>query len=49
VFPLHSFDAERSELVDPVMGTLRSEGYETTVVSVPFEFQRGADEMLVVE
>lgn len=49
VFPLHGFDAERSELVEPVMETLRSDGYEVRVETVPFEFQRGADEMLVAE
>jgi hypothetical protein len=49
VFPLHGFDADRSALVEPVVQRLRADGYRTEIRSVPFEFQRGADEMLVVE
>jgi hypothetical protein len=49
VFPLHGFDADRSDLVAPVVRRLRADGHRAEVRSVPFEFQRGADEMLVVE
>lgn len=49
VFPLHGFDADRSVLVEPVVRRLRADGYRADIRSVPFEFQRGADEMLVVE
>jgi hypothetical protein len=49
IFPLHGFDAERSELVAPVVQTLEADGYSTDIRTVPFEFQRGADSMLVVE
>jgi len=49
MFPLVGFDAERSAHVDPVVDRLRADGHEVEIRSVPFEFQRGADEMLVVE
>lgn len=49
IFPLHGFDAEESSLVEPVVNTLRTEGYEVRIRNVPFEFQRGANTMLVVE
>lgn len=49
VFPLHGFDADRSGLVESVVRRLRADGYHAETRSVPFEFQRGADEMLVVE
>lgn len=49
IFPLHGFDAEQSKLVVDLVKTLQSEGYTTNRRVVPFEFQRGANEMLVVE
>lgn len=49
VFPLVGFDAERSAYVEPVVDRLRTDGHDVEIRSVPFEFQRGADEMLVVE
>lgn len=49
VFPLHGFSAEQSELVGELLESLRSEGYTTERRVVPFEFQRGANEMLVIE
>lgn len=49
VFPLHGFDAERSEFVGELVESLQSAGYTTDVRVVPFEFQRGANKMLVVE
>jgi hypothetical protein len=48
VFPLSGFDAERSDLVEPVGETLRAAGRAVETRPVPFEFQRGATEMLVV-
>jgi len=48
VFPLHSFDGERSELVASIVKELQSDHCDTEVREVPFEFQRGADTMLVV-
>lgn len=49
VFPLHGFDAGQSELVGKLLRSLQSEGYTTDIRVVPFEFQRGANKMLVVE
>ncbi|SDD90096.1 class I SAM-dependent methyltransferase [Natrinema hispanicum] len=49
IFPLHGFDAEQSELVAELVETLQSEGYTTDIRVVPFEFQRGANKMLVIE
>ncbi|WP_254544244.1 class I SAM-dependent methyltransferase [Halomarina pelagica] len=48
VFPLHGFDAERSKLVAVVVDALRADGHAVETRTVPFEFQRGANEMLVV-
>lgn len=49
IFPLHAFDTERSALVPDVVDSLRADGYDVRMQTVPFEFQRGADRMLVVE
>jgi hypothetical protein len=49
IFPLHGFDGEQSELVADVVDALRADGYGVRLETVPFEFQRGADQMLVVE
>ena len=49
LFPLHGFDGEQSELVAKVVQSLRAEDYDTDIRRVPFEFQRGANKMLVVE
>jgi SAM-dependent methyltransferase len=48
VFPLHALDRERSTLVDPVVASLRDAGHTCSVRPVPYEFQPGATEMLVV-
>lgn len=48
VFPLSSLDRTRSALVEPVVEDLRAEGYAAAFRSVPYEFQPGATEMLVV-
>jgi len=49
VFPLHSLDRTRSAFVEPVADALRAEGHAVEVREVPYEFQPGATEMLVVE
>lgn len=49
VFPLHGFDADQSDIVETTVEELQSEGYTTDIREVPFEFQRGANKMLVVE
>jgi ubiquinone/menaquinone biosynthesis C-methylase UbiE len=49
VFPLHSLDRTRSAYADPVASALRAEGHAVEFRGVPYEFQPGATEMLVVE
>lgn len=49
VFPLASLDGERSGLVAPVASSLREEGLAVEPRAVPYEFQPGATEMLVVK
>lgn len=49
VFPLSSLDRTRSAFVEPVTEELRDAGYAVGTVAVPYEFQPGATDMLVVE
>lgn len=49
IFPLHGFDADRSALLPHVIDTLEDAGYGTEIRDVPFEFQRGATDTLVVQ
>ena len=46
IFPLLALGGRRSPFVDPCVEHLRSLGFEAAVVKVPYEFQRGGDEML---
>lgn len=48
VFPLASLDRERSAYVRPVVDNLREAGLSVDVRRVPYEFQPGATEMLVI-
>ena len=48
VFPLHSLDRERSRLVESVVERVRQRGLSVRFESVPYEFQPGATETLVV-
>ncbi|WP_276260818.1 class I SAM-dependent methyltransferase [Haloglomus litoreum] len=48
VFPLASLDTERSKLVEPTIERLRADGIAVETRTVPYEFQPGATEMLVV-
>lgn len=48
VFPLASLDTTRSEYVTETAEALRDEGYAVGKREVPYEFQPGATEMLVV-
>jgi hypothetical protein len=49
VFPLVGLDTSRYDRLDDVLAALDADGYGVAVRDVPFEFQRGATEMLVVE
>ncbi len=46
VFPLLALGGGRSPVVDVCGEDLRDAGYRVTIDRVPFEFQRGGDEML---
>ncbi|SEP92360.1 class I SAM-dependent methyltransferase [Natrinema salaciae] len=48
VYPLQGLDAEPSAHLEPVRSTLEDEGYEPRLERVPFEFQSGSTEMLVL-
>ena len=46
VFPLVQLDGSRSHLIDPALAALREMGRCTEIIVVPYEFQRGANQML---
>jgi hypothetical protein len=46
IFPLIALGGERSPFVDSTAGALRSRGWEVTIDAVPYEFQRGANQMM---
>lgn len=48
VFPLLELGGVKSRHLDGVMAQLTTEGYRAATVKVPYEFQRGGDEMLTV-
>ena len=49
IFPvLDMFDGGRSPHLDGVIGQLRDAGFTAELVRVPYEFQRGGNEMLRV-
>jgi len=48
IFPLLNYDGEPSPLFVPVVEELWTQGYETKVQSVPYEFQLGGDRLLSV-
>lgn len=49
VFPLLDLDGQVSPHLDPVLTELRREGFSAMVRRVPYEFLKGANEMLVIE
>ena len=49
IFPLLMLGAEPSPHLKPVRAELGRRGYETEVRRVPYEFLRGANEMMVVK
>ena len=46
IFPLLSLDGRRSAWVEPVLEDLNGAGFVVSVDSVPYEFQRGGNEMM---
>jgi hypothetical protein len=48
VFPLLALGGARSPFVDVCVDDLRAAGHHVTIDRVPYEFQRGGDQMLRV-
>jgi hypothetical protein len=48
IFPLLALGATRSPLVGPVVEALVADGWGVSIENVPYEFQRGGDEMMRV-
>jgi hypothetical protein len=48
VFPLVELDTEQYRHLEQVIKTLREDGFTVERVGVPFEFQKGADEVLSI-
>ncbi|WP_126661119.1 hypothetical protein [Haloterrigena salifodinae] len=48
IYPLQGLDATPYDRLEDVLATLADEGYEATRETVPFEFQPGSTEMLVL-
>lgn len=48
IFPLLTLQRQPSAHLDPVRAALRAKGWQTKVVQVPYELQRGGNEMLRV-
>jgi hypothetical protein len=46
IFPLLALGGERSAHIDPVMEAMRHDGHDVSLVTVPYEFQRGGNQML---
>ena len=48
IFPLVDVNGDESSHLEPALASLRAAGHETEIVRVPYEFQRGGNQMLVV-
>lgn len=49
IFPLLDMDGKRSAHLQPVMDELGRQGYKPRIERVPYEFQRGGNQMLLVD
>ena len=49
VFPILELGARKSRHVDAVMERLTQGGYRVTLETVPYEFQRGANQMMRIK
>jgi len=47
IFPLVNLDNTPSPHIDPVTAYLKEKGYDVEIVKTGYEFQKGADEMMV--
>lgn len=48
IFPLVGLDTEKYDRIDDIIHELTENGHTVDLVEIPFEFQQGADEMLVI-
>jgi hypothetical protein len=48
VFPVLNYNAQPSPFLEPLLKVLADAGYNTSVETVPYEFQRGGNQMLRV-
>lgn len=49
IFPLLvNFSGERSPILDSVMNNLQGLGYKVEIKQVPYEFQKGGNQVLTV-
>jgi len=48
IFPLLNYNAKPSPFVEPLLKVLADAGYNTSIETVPYEFQRGGNQMLRV-
>ena len=46
IFPLLALDGHVSPHISPIVASLRNAGHEVTIERVPYEFQRGGNEMM---
>ena len=46
IFPLLALGATRSPFVDSVQAELTADGFDVSIVTVPYEFQRGGNQMM---
>ncbi|MBD7970789.1 SAM-dependent methyltransferase [Paenibacillus sp. Sa2BVA9] len=49
IFPLNDLSCNRYEHVDKIVDFIQSQGYVTEEIKVPYEFQKGANSMLVIK
>jgi hypothetical protein len=49
IFPLLNLNLERSPHLDPIIQNLTERGYFTTIEKVDYEFQKGGNQMLVIQ
>jgi hypothetical protein len=48
IFPLLTLMLERSPYLDDIVSTLKTEGYSVEIRQVPYELQKGGNEMLSI-
>ncbi len=48
IFPLLKLNCDRSPYVDPIMEALSQKGYSVSIDNVPYEFQRGGNQMMKI-